>query len=195
MYKFAICGRAGSGKNTIGDMIIKEFSDKYAYKHRQIAFADPVKDIARIMFPHAPERYWTGASEYRNSFIDHAFKHNQPLTARQLLIDIGSNLGRGYDSNIWINVLDYRLSTYSKDEVLVLTDCRFINEHNFLKSKGFTLIKVQRPSCSKIEHVSETELERIPNYQFDYIIDNNGSLSDLHKNVINMLNSVISKKT
>lgn len=185
MYKVAICGKAKSGKNTIAKLLKKSLSKKDKIRCKYLAFADPVKEIARIMFPSIPEEHLTGSSELRSSIIKNAFKNDSPLTVRQLLIDIGTEMGRSYDKNIWINALGSKLDSLQKKDkdLVILTDCRFINEHNFLKSKGFFTIKVIRNDSTFINHISETEQDGIPESDFDAIIYNNGTLKQLKKDV------------
>ena len=54
---------------------------------------------------------------------------------------------------------------------------RFFNEVKAIKNKGGILIRVNRDSDSKDSHVSENELNTYKDW--DYVIDNNGSLSEL----------------
>lgn len=191
-YKIAICGKAKSGKNTVAKMIKKSLSKHESISCSYIAFADPVKEIARIMFPNIPEKHLTGSSEYRNSVIPGAFKDKLPLTIRQLLIDIGTGLGREYKSDIWLDVFDNNLLKLEskRHNMIILTDCRFINEHRHVKDKGFFNLKILRDHSSNINHVSETEQDGIPDSEFDYIINNNGSLEDLKKEVEVVVNKL-----
>jgi hypothetical protein len=186
MYKIAICGKAKSGKNTLAGMIQNKLPNLSC---RHVAFADPVKTIAKIMFPSIPQEYLTGPSEYRNNIVSNAFKDNNPLTVRKLLIDIGTNLGRSYNQDIWVEAFDYNLSSY-KEDLIILTDCRFINEFNYLKSKKFFMIKILKNDINFINHVSEIEQDSIPLDKFDLVINNEGSLQDLQNKtdcIINML--------
>lgn len=194
-YKISICGKAKSGKNTVAKMIKKELSKHEYITCDYLAFADPVKEIARIMFPAMPEKYLTGSSEHRNSTIPGAIKNGDPLTVRQLLIDIGTGLGRGYKSDIWLDVLDSRLShlELKMRNTVILTDCRFINEHDHIKKKGFFSIKILRDASSNINHISETEQDGIPNSEFDHIIYNNRSLYDLSQEVSLVVNKLREK--
>jgi len=69
----------------------------------------------------------------------------------------------------------------------IITDCRFENEAEAVKSRGGIVIRVERPckncpnkecSCDKApEHASETGLDSYKG--FDHIIINNGSIDDL----------------
>ena len=194
-YKIAICGKAKSGKNTVARMLKKELA-KYEYVSCDyIAFADPVKQIARTMFPNIPEKCLTGSSENRNYIIPGAFKDGNPLTVRQLLIDVGTGLGRNYKKDVWLDAFDHNLEKLEskKHNMIILTDCRFINEHQHVKNKGFFVIKIVRDNSANINHISETEQDGIPNSEFDFIIDNNKSLEELKKEVSLLVNKLREK--
>ena len=80
-----------------------------------------------------------------------------------------------------------------------ITDMRFLNEMEVVKKRGGITIRVNRPceicggsgyhkmSCpvSKSgEHLSETSLDKA---EFDYVIENSGSLKDLEEKVLEIL--------
>ena len=114
---------------------------------------------------------------------------------------------------IWVNALFADYNTPDKVEVLyngavdesesyttgsnwIITDCRFPNEAQAIKDRGGIVIRVNRPcpECKVIEghkfgcltykklieHPSETSLD---NYEFDHVIDNNGSIEELVEKV------------
>ena len=104
MYKIAICGKANSGKDTISKLIRREISKTQSGIFCEyIAFADPIKDMIRIMFPTLPEKYLTGPSKFRSEIIPGAFKNGKPLTVRQLHTDLGTDIGRAYKETIWLD--------------------------------------------------------------------------------------------
>lgn len=189
-YKIAICGKAKSGKDTVAKIIGKTLSVYEPISCQYIAFADPVKQVARTMFPNIPEQWLTGSSEYRESIIPGAFKKEKPLTVRQLLIDIGTELGRGYKSDLWLDVFDYNINANKNHNMVILTDCRFINEFRHIKSKGFFTLKMIREKSTNINHISETEQDSIPNSEFDHIIYNNGTIDDLNLQVQEIINKL-----
>jgi len=181
-YKIAIVGKANSGKNTLARLLKKESenSKKYFYPNKYIAFADPIKEIARTMFPNLPEKYLTGPSKYRTEIISGAFKEGKPLTVRQLILDIGTN-GRLYNEKIWVEKFDYSFNKFRLGYSIIVTDCRFINEFDHLSKLNFTTIKLLRDceNTSLSEHQSESEQDLIPDNRFNFIIDNNGTLDNL----------------
>ena len=192
MYKIAIFGKANTGKNTLSKLIYNQLKARENTQNRvfthatYIAFADPLKEMAEIMFPDLPKKFLYGSSKYRGEVIPGAFKNGQPLTVRGLLIDLGSNLGRGYNSDIWLNNFDYRvnkLSTHSG--AVILTDGRFRNEFDHLKSKGYYIIRLLRKAVkSNINHVSETGQDYINDEEFHYVLHNDNSISELKQEVL-----------
>ena len=110
MFKIAISGKASSGKNTIANLILETLNNDYAATYYDtIAFADPIKEIIMIMFPHLKKKHLYGSSKFRNTIIKEAVdKNGNLLTIRQALIDIGTGLGRGMNDSIWLDVFDHR---------------------------------------------------------------------------------------
>lgn len=187
MKKIAIVGKANSGKDTVAKFFGKRLIQAHnANLIRKMAFADPLKEIIRIMFPGIPRKHLYGSSKYRSEIIPGAFKDGIPLTVRQLLLDIGTGLGRGYNDSIWLDNFDKRLSKtnqYTRNAPVIVTDTRFRNEFDLLKDKGFKMVKVIRDTYLNSNHISEVEQESIKDNEFDIIINNNSSLDDLKTTV------------
>lgn len=188
MYKIALCGKANSGKNTAANCIVNSLIDidgklpKFIY-----AFADPIKEMLKLMFPQIPKKHLYKSSQFRNEIILGAIdKLGNPLTIRQALLDIGTGLGRSYKDTVWLDAFDSRCNKIKGNKgILIVPDLRFYNEFEFLKNKGFYIIKINRVTNSVINHSSETEQDKIPINQFNYVIDNNKSLEELKLTIKN----------
>jgi len=179
--KISITGKANSGKNTLAKLLVKSLNLK---KVKYFAFADPIKEIAQITFPNLPKEWLYGPSELRNKIIPNAFKNGQPLSVRELMIDIGNNYGRKYNSKIWINNFDLRYQDFIKNNPsysVILTDCRFVEELQYLKEQIFFKIKLLRNDINQINDESETNQDLINIKDYDAVVYNNGSLNDLQK--------------
>lgn len=105
---------------------------------------------------------------------------NKPIQKdRKLLQTIGMALRDCYGADV---MCDFLISKVGTGNVIV-TDLRFNNEYAALRKNGFITIRILR-DVSDIggnrEHVSETELD---NAEFDYVINNNGTLDDLRNKV------------
>lgn len=191
MFNISISGKANSGKNTVAELLVKELLPYSNKKHKILAFADPMKEIAKTMFPDIPYKHLYGPSKYRESIIPKAFKNGVPLTVRQLIIDIGAS-ARQYNPDIWINKLnDTYLSIKKKTDIIIVSDTRFRSELNYLESENFFNIRILRNCSLIIDDVSETMQDEIEDYEFRYIIDNSGSLKKLKKEVKKMARIIV----
>lgn len=70
---------------------------------------------------------------------------------------------------------------------VVISDVRYRNEFDAIKNNEGTLIRIKRPGAGlkgkSAVHSSEKEQLTIQDEEFDFIIDNSGTLSDLEKRV------------
>lgn len=202
MYKIAITGKANSGKNTLSKLLSEEMSKQYAEKYsslqghviftKYIAFADPIKEMIRLMFPDLPKKYLYGPSKYRGEVIPGAFKDGKLLTIRNLLQDLGTGVGRSYKENIWLEAFDHKLKKVKGAyQVVIVTDVRFRNEFDHLKNLEFYQIKLLRDSHTKMNHASEINQDSIKDNEFDYIVNNNGTLEDLKTEVVKIVSQIV----
>lgn len=130
------------------------------------------------------------------------------LTPRLLLQLLGTECGRQIlHPDIWVNSLmseykdEHALSTWGHEEKYpnwIITDLRFPNELKAVKDKKGIIIRVNRTDVIinsitgksfpikvyRKEHESETALD---NAEFDYVIDNNGSLEELVEKIREIL--------
>jgi hypothetical protein len=181
MYKIALSGKANTGKNTVSKILYQKLSKNQTnIACEYIAFADPIKAMIRNMFPNLPEKYLTGSSQFRAECIPGAFKNNNPLTVRQLLIDLGT-ASKNYQMNIWIGALDnaFKKALHKNKNMVIVTDVRFRNEFEYLKKMGFYQIRLLRDCNTKINDSSEIDQDSITDDEFDCILHNNGTLKDL----------------
>ena len=93
------------------------------------------------------------------------------------------------DDNWWVKqVFDRWCAYFSNKEILngayIVTDVRFPNEINYFSQLMCPLVTVRvnrtdKDNVVNSEHFSEVALDEYAN--FDYVIDNNGTLEDLKK--------------
>lgn len=192
--KIAISGKANSGKNTVSKFLIDGISERVGDEFKGgkiIALADPIKEMARIMFPNVPRKHFFGPSKYRSSVIPNSYKNEKPLTVRQVLIDIGTGLGRGYRDSMWLDNFDYRFEKYKNTAVIIVPDVRFRNEFDHLKNKNFYSIRLKRDSHLEIDDISETNQDSIEDLEFDCLLHNNSTLDKLRKDVDKILDIIV----
>ena len=195
-----ICGFIGSGKDTAADYLVN------FHEFRRDSFAATLKDAVAAVFGwdrELLEGRTKQAREWREQ-IDPwwAERLKMPeLTPRLVLQLWGTEVcRRSFHDDIWIASLESRLRN-SKDNI-VISDCRFPNEIRAIKEAGGKVIWVQRgelPSwhimagkanngdtfaAEKLKalgvHASETAWVGT---NFDYILDNNGTVDDLYKRI------------
>ena len=178
--KLAISGKMASGKDTAADYLVSQ------YKFIKTPFAKGLKMIAMNEFKCTYEEVY----------------QTKPDHVRKALQLIG-RAGTTYDSLVWVNrtLEDIRgLEIMYKKNDFVVSDLRFKVEAEKLKEEGFTLIRVERDvklrslfGISNTDDISETDLD---DYKlFDYVIDNNGTLDELHDKLDNIITGLENEKS
>lgn len=166
--RIGFSGKQRAGKDTSAEYLVNK------YLGFIMKFADPIYDIEESAYHLAglgsPEKY---PKSMRRGFLQF----------------IGTEWGRKViDPNIWINVMDEKLSRADSKHVsanLFVTDVRFPNEAELLRKHGFKIIRVNRPldarlqaGATNLDHESETVLD---NYDFDCVINNDNGYSELYQ--------------
>lgn len=99
-------------------------------------------------------------------------------------------------SNLELALAKSDESTYRLNSSLfgiLITDLRFTNEYDEIKKRGGIVIRINRPNLTNLNnsnnsnHISECALD---NHDFDYVIDNDGTLYDLENSVLNIINEI-----
>lgn len=193
MFKIAISGKAKSGKNTAAKIIESKLSEKLqrSINCATVAFADPMKHMIKTMCPNVSYDVLFGSSELRNTPVNGMLdERGNPVTVRQLLIDLGS-MARKYNPNTWIDNFHHRFA-HIKDQsdLVILTDCRFQNEFDYLKSQGYYLVRIKRQTDTFILHESETQQDGIADDEFDFVIDNNYDKTYLVEQIEKIVNNL-----
>lgn len=82
---------------------------------------------------------------------------------------------KGFGEDFFIKQLFKKMN----QSVVIVPDCRFNNEFEALRDKGFIFIKIRNPNEEKDSHNSENQAVNIADEHFDYVIDNNEDLEKL----------------
>jgi len=181
-----ISGKKRSGKDTVGGYLVeqKEFKRK--------AFADDLKtlvsktyDIPITWFHHdtlkekALLNYPMSAmacehlGEDEGMIVD-GIRYHSPRT----LCILEGYFKRVVDPLYWCKKI---VEGNGVEGNIVITDVRYQNEADYIKSKGGILLRVNRLNTPLSSHLSETDLDLYTG--FDGIIENNSSIKDLLVNV------------
>lgn len=98
------------------------------------------------------------------------------LTYRDFLILSGTN---GFRNCVHPDVWVYSLfADYKNGDNWIISDLRFKNELEFVKSMPSFLIRINRENTDTSDNITETDLDNSM-HQFNYIIDNNNTIEDL----------------
>jgi hypothetical protein len=108
---------------------------------------------------------------------------NALMSVREFLQKLGTSALRdGLHENSWINAL---MADYKSDSNWIITDTRFPNEAEAIKKAGGIIIRIERPGIDPVNlHTSETSLD---NWDFDHLVINDGSITDLTKKIKKVL--------
>jgi hypothetical protein len=180
-----ISGKMHSGKDTVGNIIEMLAATNDPTVNWEIKkYAGKLKEIACILTgctleqledqefkKKALSREWCYPTEWQGK------EHWVEMTTRELLQKLGTEAMRnGLHENVWVNALyaDYTNQNW------IITDMRFPNEFDAVKSRGGITIRVNRVRYISTHSEGEHESERaLDDHKFDYVIYNNGSMSDL----------------
>lgn len=184
-----ISGKAQSGKDTVSKMIrytiwyynisqrLKPFGvDHYTecYNNSSIlskhwyhtSFANKLKRCLSELLRVNPKDFEN--IDFKNSQIKWL-----GITVRELLQKFGTAIRNEVCDDFWVKAC---LKDYEKGDNWLISDVRFKSEAKGIKDLDGIIVRVNREGAGAGNHISEVDLD---DYQFDYVIDNNGSMEDL----------------
>jgi hypothetical protein len=196
-----LVGFIGSGKDTVASRFI-------SYGCIKDSFAAPLKDACAAIFG------WPRALLEGDTVESREFRETPDMFwARKLGIDnftprlalqlVGTDVLRNhFHQDIWLSSLEYRFRIKNSDQNVVISDARFRNELELIKSLNGIVVWVQRGELpqwfddavkanegnaiarkimqTRWRDVHESEWNWA-GFPVDYIINNNGSMEDLDK--------------
>ena len=168
-----LSGYASAGKDSVAQILVEKFG------YKRMAFADAIRDILYTLDPLT-----NNGLHLRTVVDDYGWDlAKQDNEIRRLLQVLGTEVGRNvFGDDVWVDVLISKLEPMDK---VVITDVRFPNEARELHNLAGEIWRVNREGVSAInEHVSESQMDE---YNFDKIIDNNGSLEDLEHAIVELI--------
>ena len=162
----------GAGKTAFANYLKERLIEQGTYATVK-SFASGVKKIAELFG-------WDGKKDSRG---------------RRLLQLIGTEIGRWYNENIWIEKLLEDVEKESNigipPSVVIVDDWRFKNEYQYLVDRSFNVISVRilQNNEPRDTHISERDLDDFNNY--DYIIHN--TFSSFEKDFGAVASSIINQ--
>lgn len=211
-----VCGFIGAGKDTVADYLVN------LHGFRRDSFAGSLKDAVSAVFgwdrvllegrtKHSrewreqPDAWWSD-------------RLGRSVTPRWILQQWGTEVcRRGFHDDIWIASLENKLRSCQDD--VVISDCRFPNEIQAIKSAGGIVIWVQRGplpewyQCALTQNIThEDDLwilddneqlmeHRYPavhasefgwiGTEFDSVLDNNGTMDELYDQLSDLVRDLL----
>lgn len=180
MMLIGLAGLARSGKDTAAAALTRRLG---LYQH---AFADPIKRMLEQVFG--------------DNFVAGDRERIEPISGvsyRKLMQTLGTEWGRSIQPDLWTRVakakwddvrnVDGKSSLPLLDgqpafKGLVISDVRFDNEAEWIRSEGGIIVHIGRPNLVQVGvsgHASEAGLTKLP---YDLVVENDSSLDTfLHR--------------
>ena len=200
MRIYGLMGKKKAGKDLFCTIAQKNlFMTPMAPEIHRYAFADALKEFA-IDYLGVPQEACFGTQEQKlkvigkfGDFLNPAqfeeYSADQEMTGRLLLQLVGTEIfRRNFKSTIWIDLVLRRIQkasecvVHGRENIAIITDARFKNEFDAIKSAGGKMIRLFRHTDDvKDQHASEKEMDTIPKLSFDYLIrkQDNVNIDDL----------------
>lgn len=140
-----LCGYAGAGKDTAAAGLI---ADGWL----RVAFADGVREALLALNPEIALADLSGYLIHWEGWDN--LKANVP-PVRELLQRMGTEAGRNiHGPDCWINIAKRKIDASTAN--VVITDVRFANEADAIRSWGGKVVYIERPGVGPVNgHVSE----------------------------------------
>jgi hypothetical protein len=172
----------GSGKTTIAEHLVA------SHGFVALKFASALKAMARTLLQQMGDDTRTIERRIEGDLKEEIIPALK-VTARQLMQRIGTELGRNHlHENVWADVTRDRAAQLLRNgHSVVIDDLRYLNELEAVRWAGGTAVRVMRPGAAVTSsHSSEGELDAITLP----LIQNDGSIAELHRRVDSYLQSL-----
>lgn len=113
----------------------------------------------------------TSLTEEQEAKVAELLSTKKFLSIRDVLQYVATNIVRKHiRDDFWIYIFNKQ---NGKKQRFVVSDVRFANEREYIRSRGGKLVLIKKPSIFRDGHESETSLG--DESEYDYVIENNGS--------------------
>ena len=166
-----ICGLAGSGKDTLADILISILGEGKAVKY---SFAYPIKRIAEIF------------GFTKRQFSDRTLKESiDPfwgVTPRWFAQTVGTEMFRKlFREDVWVRLAEKFIKS-NVDKIVIVPDVRFDNEAELIQRFDGTIFHISRKEAGLVgessKHASEKGISGhlitgslLNNEGFDHLVD------------------------
>lgn len=199
MKIIGLAGRKQSGKTELSNVCKTEFNDVMVFSFGN-ALKNLCADILNINFDelnkikNIPDKFSLIADDRWVNIIHNRTKIRKKLikktidgmtftSVRMMLQIIGTNIIRRFNNNWHVDTLINEIKEYERqnneNKIIIVDDCRFINEKKSLEELGAEIYFIIRPNNFNVSnHDSETGL-KWDDFDYDKIIINNVSIEKL----------------
>ena len=182
MHLIGFTGKAGCGKDTAVEFLMNQ------HYYAGWAFAAPIRQGVIAAFGLSDEDFMD--RNRKEAIIEDIGK-----SPRQLMQLFGTEFARKMlGDDIWVNVASHVLNQFFQAPEMAdmngvaISDVRFDNEAEYIKSKGGIVVEIVRPSATAVsDHVSE---HGIDSSLVDAVVINDGELSKLYEQVTKIHNQL-----
>lgn len=193
-----IHGKASAGKDTAKDFIIDNFKNYYT-----LSFADPLKEAASAAFGIPLESFYD-TEEKESSLTPWGISPRviAQFLGTEMFRDTVVKLIPNISNNFWLHRAAMRLNNiytpenegdFSEGDTVVIPDVRFQNEYDWIIANGGIIIHLTRPGADGIVGIANHPSEQfinLSNQERTYLCENNGTLSELHRKIANIIVSL-----
>lgn len=190
-----LSSKLGAGKDTVAELIARQ-TCKDCEKH---AFADTLREMVQIITQYKMGLVYQSND---NPFTNIVYNYTQAdknvflpewgMTLGEILQKIGTEcLRNNFDQDVWVKSLISKIQ--HTDNHVIISDVRFKNEADSLKQLDGLIFRIEGDpvgiranSTRDLNHPSEIDMDDYENY--DEIIYNNGTISDLRNKLQELIN-------
>ncbi len=171
-----LCGYIGSGKDTCASLLEQH------HRFQRMSFAAAIKDVVASLFGWIRddlEGSTPMAREWREQ-VDPWWTEQleRVVTPRLMLQMVGTEMFRDcLSSRFWTTLLKRRIQ-HSNAEHIVVTDCRFLEEVDLIRSLGGIIVYIQREQQPDLTYSHSSE-RHISSIIPDATLDNTKDLEHL----------------
>lgn len=170
MRHIAIAGRAGSGKDYVGDILINHAEMALDVWMEKLPWAKGVRDEIQLSLSSSAV------------YLDRLWEKPTPDVVRSLLQWWGTDFRRAQDPNYWVNWGMRSAEAFAGRGIqgVVFTDTRFANEAQAVKEAGGIVIKVEARDDVRERRIGEVphHASEVIDLSFDYLVHNHVDGSD-----------------
>ena len=130
---FGLTGQAGSGKDTVAEILSVE------YGVLPTSFAAPLKQAALLLFGMSEEHI-------NNRELKETLLPFWDMSPREILQKLGTDAMRNtFGDNFWLRKWFTTYTSFKDTDDVSVTDVRFPNEAELIRSLGGTIVHIVRP--------------------------------------------------